>query len=71
MVTQENLEKFLGICGGKGTCNGCGETIYWFKTRKGKNMPVNPDLSVHWETCPAASSFRRKSGGPETDDLPF
>jgi hypothetical protein len=28
------------------------------KTEKGKNMPVDPDGTPHWGTCPKASDFK-------------
>ncbi len=57
-----------------GRCSSCGERIVWFKTSKGKNMPVNEettkptdaahqlDLSrhvSHFATCPEAAKFRK------------
>jgi hypothetical protein len=41
-------------------CRGCKATIYWIKTSKGKNMPVNPDGTSHFATCPQAATFHRK-----------
>ena len=39
-------------------CSGCKALIYWIKTDAGKNMPVDPDGTSHFATCPKASSFR-------------
>lgn len=39
-------------------CKGCQATIYWAKTEAGKNMPVNPDGTPHWENCPARGLFK-------------
>ena len=41
------------------TCKGCGAQIYWVRTPKGKNMPVDPDGTPHWSTCPKASAFKK------------
>jgi hypothetical protein len=41
-------------------CRGCRVTIYWIKTLKGKNMPVNPDGTSHFSNCPQAQTFRRR-----------
>jgi hypothetical protein len=41
-------------------CNGCGATIYWIKTAKGRAMPVNPDGTSHFSNCPKANEFRKK-----------
>lgn len=41
-------------------CKGCGEEIYWIKTKTGNNMPLNPDGSSHFASCPKADTFRRK-----------
>lgn len=41
------------------TCRGCRRTIYWVKTKAGKNMPVDPDGVPHWGTCPNAKDFKK------------
>lgn len=41
------------------TCRGCGAEIYWIRTIKGKLMPVDPDGTSHFATCPKAKSFRK------------
>lgn len=28
------------------TCRGCGKKVFWAKTRKGKNIPLDVDTSV-------------------------
>ena len=43
----------------KAQCRGCGALIYWIKTKKGKNMPVDADGQPHWATCEKADTFRR------------
>lgn len=40
--------------------SGCGNEIWWVKTKKGKFMPVDPDGTPHWATCPKASKFKKK-----------
>ncbi len=47
-----------GEVGGESPCKGCGQTIFWVKTKKGKNMPVDASDVCHWETCPARDGFR-------------
>lgn len=42
-------------------CRGCHAVIYWIKTPKGKNMPVDRDGRSHFETCPDANRFSRRS----------
>lgn len=39
-------------------CRGCHAVIYWVKTPKGKNMPVDPDGVPHWGTCRKATDFK-------------
>lgn len=41
------------------TCKSCHAVIYWIRTDKGKSMPVNPDGSPHWATCPDADKFKK------------
>ena len=40
-------------------CKGCGAKIFWIKTQKGKYMPVDPDGTPHWATCPVANDFKK------------
>ena len=40
-------------------CKSCGATVYWIKTFKGKNMPVNPDGVSHFATCKQADKWRK------------
>lgn len=56
-------------------CQSCGADIVWFKTKLGKNMPVNEDTTQptdradqldlkrhksHFATCPNASNHRSR-----------
>jgi len=43
----------------------CGAIIYWIKTEGGKAMPVDPDGTSHFATCPDAERFRKYN--PDTD----
>ena len=49
-------------------CKGCGDGIYWIKTKSGKNMPADPDGTPHWATCREAAAFK-KIIHKETKDL--
>jgi hypothetical protein len=45
-------------------CRGCGAAIEWWKTPKGKMIPmdVTPegDCEAHWANCPKAKDFRNQ-----------
>lgn len=57
-----------GVCGNQYR-EGCGQVIFWVKTRTGKNMPVDADDTCHYETCPKAANFP-KTGKPRQQDKP-
>ncbi len=42
-------------------CRGasCHKRIFYVVTPAGKLMPVNPDGTPHWGTCPDAKRFKR------------
>lgn len=40
-------------------CRSCSATIYWIQTDKGRLMPVDPDGTSHFATCPNASEHRK------------
>lgn len=42
-------------------CRGCGAEIYWILTPVGKRMPVDPDRTSHFATCPMAGKFRKRT----------
>jgi len=43
------------ICKGEG----CLQEIYWIETEGGRRMPVDPDGTPHWATCPDAGRFKK------------
>lgn len=49
---------------GTGTCTGetCGDrVIQWWRTPKGKAIPLDPDTKEpHFSTCPDAKDFKKK-----------
>jgi hypothetical protein len=44
---------------GSGNCRKCGTRILWYKTPRGKSLPMNPNATTHWSTCPYARDFRK------------
>lgn len=45
-------------------CRACRATIFWIVTGLGKRMPVNPDGTSHFATCPNAADFRKPKPTP-------
>lgn len=46
---------------GRAKCKGpnCGKEIEWWRTPKGKRIPLDPGtMEPHWATCPDAQVFR-------------
>jgi hypothetical protein len=44
----------------KTRCRGCGAEIEFWRTPKGKHMPLDPGtLEPHWAHCPKAEAFRK------------
>jgi len=42
-------------------CRSCNAEIMWWKTPRGKSIPLDIDTYVaHFQTCPDADKFRRK-----------
>lgn len=42
-----------------GTCKACGAFVHWIQTPRKKMMPINRDLTPHWNNCPQADKFRK------------
>ena len=40
-------------------CRSCDAKVFWIKTARGKNMPVDPDGHSHFATCPNAEQHRK------------
>tara|TARA_Y100000310_G_scaffold100468_1_gene98331 strand:- start:3671 stop:3916 length:246 start_codon:yes stop_codon:yes gene_type:complete len=43
-----------------GKCKGCRAYIRWIFTKNGKRMPVDPDGTPHFATCPKAQQFQKQ-----------
>lgn len=56
----EVLEAIGYSYSGSSNCRKCGERILWYRTPKGKTMPINSNATVHWATCPYARDFKPK-----------
>lgn len=58
--TEDELARAGYTYEGTRKCIGpnCGAEITWYKTPRNKYIPLNPDLTPHWTTCPDAESFR-------------
>ncbi len=41
-------------------CRSCGATIYWSETVNKKPVPVDPDGTNHFITCPDRKKWRKK-----------
>lgn len=57
---MKKIERLLRWMGDSDVCKGCGAKIYWIKTKRGKNMPIDPDGEPHHATCPKVEDFRKK-----------
>lgn len=41
-------------------CRGCGAEIEWWRTPKGRLIPLDPGtMEAHFATCPKAKDFRK------------
>ena len=62
--SREELEAAGYRYEGAGICKGesCGRLIEWWRTPKGKTIPLDPDtLEPHWSTCVNAKEFRKSA----------
>jgi hypothetical protein len=48
-------------------CKGCNAEIYWLKTPGKKNMPVDPDGTPHWGSCPKRDQFKKGQKGKKRE----
>lgn len=44
----------------KGTCTGCGATVYWVRHKNGKRVPYTTAGLNHFIDCSKADQFRKK-----------
>lgn len=47
-------------------CRSCGAPMIWITTPAGRKMPVNPDGTSHFGTCPNANDHRKPKPAPVT-----
>ena len=58
--TAQELEATGYASDGSGECRACHAAILWYRTPKGKRMPLDrATLEPHWSTCPDAGLFRK------------
>lgn len=48
-------------------CKRCGATIKFVKTENDKWIPMDPDGTCHFDTCPYANEFRNKHFGQDEE----
>ena len=54
------------------SCNKCKQEIFWVKSKKGKNVPVDKSGVCHFDTCPEKKdSFSAALPARNDDDVPF
>lgn len=57
---EGNIARLLNTIGDKGTCKGCGATIWWVHHPKtGKGAPYTERGLNHFGDCPNAQNFRK------------
>ena len=58
--TELELEKAGYEFTNTGKCRACGCELAWYRTPRGKAMPLEEGtLEPHWAKCPKADEFRR------------
>lgn len=56
---RNGIRTTLAALGDPGNCRSCGSAIYWCRTKRGSRMPVDPEGTSHFATCPDADEHRR------------
>lgn len=66
-TTETGLKEAGYVFDNSGKCKGCDAEIAWYRTPKGKNIPLDEGTLVpHWSTCPNAADFREEKPNPRT-----
>ena len=52
-------------------CRSCQGEIWWVKTKKGKNVPVNKDGVCHFDTCTEKRPMPSPASLVRNEDVPF
>jgi hypothetical protein len=57
---RQDLEKAGFSFEVEGRCRGkdCRAVIHWWRTPKGRRIPLNPDCTLHFSTCRNQADFR-------------
>ena len=51
-VSEEAVKKLIYMMGSPATCKQCQQKFFWIKTKNGKNVPIDENAEVHFNTCP-------------------
>lgn len=60
-TTETALKEAGYVFENTGRCRSCHAEIAWYRTPKGRMIPLNEGtLEPHWSTCPDAEKFRKR-----------
>lgn len=64
--TRAEMEKSGYVRRAYTRCQGCNQSMEFWRTKEGKNLPMDPmpdpesNAISHFSTCPKANQFRKK-----------
>jgi len=60
LTPEQKMSNLLKLIGNASQCKGCQAPMWWVSTKAGKAMPLNPDGTPHWGSCPSVRDFKIK-----------
>lgn len=54
------IRALLNSLGDLSSCRGCGNAIWWIRTKKGAKAPYTAAAINHFADCPKSTAFRRQ-----------
>ncbi len=61
VALHDAIIRLLDQIADKGTCTGCGATVYWVRHKNGKRVPYTTAGLNHFVDCKKADQFRKKA----------
>ncbi len=56
---MKKTERILKLITDSAACEHCNTKVYWIRTKDTMKIPINPDGTLHVQTCPKGDRYAK------------